>query len=72
MLVLEKLRRERGWSQAALSRASLMHTSTVCAIERGRLIAYPAQRAKLARALEWPAARADELFEEVQHACDAR
>jgi ribosome-binding protein aMBF1 (putative translation factor) len=65
MLLLMKLRKERGWSQSALSRASLIHTSTVCAIERGRLIAYPAQRAKLARALDWPAKRADELFEEV-------
>ena len=65
MLLLVKLRKEKGWSQAALSRACLMSASTVCAIEGGHMNAYPAQRVKIAHALDWPADRADELFEEV-------
>ncbi len=65
MLLLVKLRKQKGWSQAALSRVALMHTSTVCAIEGGHMSAYPTQRIKLARALDWPEERADELFEEV-------
>jgi transcriptional regulator with XRE-family HTH domain len=65
MLLLVKLRKKKGWSQAALSRASLMSASTVCAIEGGHMNAYPAQRIKIARALDWPEERAAELFEEV-------
>lgn len=66
MLLLVKLRKERGWSQAALSRACLMSASTVCAIEGRHMLAYPSQRIKIAHALGWPEERADELFEEAQ------
>lgn len=51
-------------SQASLARRAGLHPSTVCAIERGRLVPYDAQAKKLAAALGWegdPSA----LFEEV-------
>jgi hypothetical protein len=42
-----------------------MHLSSVAQIESGRLRPFPGQVRKLAVALEWPADRADELFEDV-------
>jgi len=63
-LVVE--RKARGISQSALARAATMHLSSVSAIETGRLLPWPGQKAKLAEALDWPAERADELFEEVE------
>jgi transcriptional regulator with XRE-family HTH domain len=42
-----------------------VHVSTISNIERGRLNPWPGQRAKLARALDWPEDREDELFEAV-------
>lgn len=65
MLVLTKKRKDLGWSQSELSRRAGMHVSSMCAIERGRLIAWPGQRRSIAEALDWPLDRADELFEEI-------
>lgn len=63
MLKLERLRRERGWSQAELSRQASLNQATVCHIERGHFIPYPAQLAKLAKALDVDPSRAAELME---------
>ena len=65
MLLMTKIRKEKGWSQSVLSRESGVHVSTISNIERGRLSPWPGQRTKLARALEWPEDRSDELFEAV-------
>lgn len=65
MLLMTKVRKDKGWSQSSLSHESKVHVTTVSAIERGRLIPWPGQRVSIARALDWPEERADELFEEV-------
>lgn len=47
-----RFRRERlGISKSALAREAKMHVSTVSQIETGRLVPYPAQVAKLEKAL---------------------
>ena len=54
MLLMTKIRKEKGWSQSVLSHKSGVHVSTISNIERGRLSPWPGQRASLARAFEWP------------------
>jgi len=71
MLLVTRIRKQNGWSQSVLSHRSGVHVSTISNIERGRLIPWPGQRARIAQAVGWPADRADELFEEVQDAGDA-
>ena len=44
-------REKRGWTRAELARRARMSASDVGKIEAGRLIPYPAQLTKLARAL---------------------
>ncbi len=44
-------RKRRRWSQAELARRAHMNPSTVSLIEAGRLIPYPSQLRKLAKAL---------------------
>lgn len=53
MLRLSKVRIALGWSQSRLSRESGVHTSTVSAIERGRLNPWPGQLARIAEALSF-------------------
>jgi len=65
MLLMTKIRKEKGWSQSVLSHRSGVHVSTISNIERGRLSPWPGQRASLARAFGWPEERTDELFEGV-------
>ncbi len=48
---IQELRKARGLSQSALARRARMHVSSVCAIEQGRLLPYPGQLKKLAKAL---------------------
>lgn len=58
-------REQRGWSKAELSRRSGLNASQVGLFECGRLLPYPGQLEKMARALEFgdePAA----LLEEVE------
>jgi ribosome-binding protein aMBF1 (putative translation factor) len=59
-------RKRRGWSQAELARRAEMHPSSMCSIESGRLVPYPAQVEKLAAALKWPPEEAARLFEEAE------
>lgn len=52
-LALEKERVDRGWSKAELARRARMNPSTVGLVEAGRLVPYPTQIGRLARALGW-------------------
>ena len=47
MLLIEKIRTENKLSQSEIARRAVMHISTVNSIERGRLIPWPGQVAKL-------------------------
>jgi len=67
VLLMTKIRKQNGWSQSVLSHRSGVHVSTISNIERGRLNPWPGQRSNIARALEWPEDRVDELFEAVDH-----
>ena len=51
---VRQIRMSRGWSQAALARKAELNQTTVCNIETGRMVPYPSQLAKVARALGWP------------------
>jgi ribosome-binding protein aMBF1 (putative translation factor) len=67
MLLLENERKGLGLSQSKLAQRADMHPSSVCAIERGRLVPFPTQREKLVQALRaegWEG-DAEALFEEV-------
>jgi len=44
-------RTRRGWSRSELARRAHMNPSTVSLIEAGRLVPYPSQLRKLAKAL---------------------
>lgn len=48
---IKRLRTDRGWSQAELSRRSGVHPTTISQIESGRLLPYQAQTLKIADAL---------------------
>ena len=72
MIHLTQERESAGLSKAALARKADMHPTTVTQIENGRLLAYPGQMAKLAKALGWDGDPAG-LFKEVDaDAADAR
>jgi transcriptional regulator with XRE-family HTH domain len=66
MKVLQRERQARGLSQAALARKSGVCEANYSRIERGRSIPYPPELQRIAAALDWPAARAEELLEEVE------
>jgi transcriptional regulator with XRE-family HTH domain len=66
--MLESSRRARGWSKQELARHSGLHPTTVIEATNGKRRPGSAQLAKLAAALNWPAERAEELLEEVDHA----
>jgi ribosome-binding protein aMBF1 (putative translation factor) len=60
---LTKQREARGWSKAELARRAGMGAADVSRIEARRLIPYPVQLEKLARALGIPAPDARNLVE---------
>ncbi len=51
MIVMEYLRKQRGWSKAELARHARMQGGVVAWIEEGRFLPYPSQLSKLAEAL---------------------
>ncbi len=55
-------RTRRGWSRSELARRAHMNPSTVSLIEAGRLVPYPGQLRKLAKALGIRQADADWLL----------
>jgi len=64
MLELQARREKHGWSRAELARRAGLNAATVGAIERGRLVPYETQLAKLAGALKVPVRKASILMEE--------
>jgi ribosome-binding protein aMBF1 (putative translation factor) len=53
MLLMEKVRADRGMRKADLSRASVVQASIIGWIESGRFIPYDSQLKKIAAALDW-------------------
>ena len=58
--------RKREMTQTALSAASGVSRVTINKIMRGREKPWPKWRDAIAKALDWPLERADELFEEIE------
>lgn len=65
MKLLACERKRRGWSQAELARRARLHPAQVSLFEAGRLVPYPSQLQKLAAALGWPEAQAQDLMREI-------
>ena len=65
MIRLTEVRIRRGWSQSELARRAHINAGTVSLVESGRFKPYPAQIAKIARALGHPADTAGQLLEQV-------
>ena len=53
MKKMTEIRKERGMSMSGLARNAQMHVSSISQIESGRLIPYPKQANKIAKALDW-------------------
>ena len=68
MLRLTRLREERGWSRAELARRAKIYPTDVGKIERGKLVPYPGQLRRLARALGHDGAPEELLTEHTIHA----
>jgi len=68
MLRLTRYREARRLSRAALARAASLDQAFVSKIEKGRVVPYPVQLARLAAALGVPAEQADTLLERVDDA----
>lgn len=64
MLLVTKLRNEKGISQAKLSRMANICASSLCRIEKGKEPAYPNRGQRIADALGWEDDY-KKLFEEV-------
>jgi transcriptional regulator with XRE-family HTH domain len=58
-------REARGWSRAALARRARIDQGTYSKIEQGRVIPYPIELGRIARALRVPAENAAALLDEV-------
>jgi transcriptional regulator with XRE-family HTH domain len=65
MLLLSKLRTGKQWSKAKLARHADLDQGTLSHIEHRRLVPYPVQLRRLARALDWPEEQAAALLEDV-------
>ena len=65
MMRMESMRREKGWSRAELARRAHMDAADLGKIERGLLVPYAAQVAKLADALGVHEGAGRTLLEEV-------
>lgn len=63
MICLTERRQAHGWSRAELGRRARVSGCDVGKFEAGRLIPYPSQLRKLARALGWPVEQADRLMD---------
>lgn len=63
-LKAERLR--RGWPQRVLAAKAELDQSLVSRIESGLVVPYRPWRVKLARALDWPEDRMDDLFKEAE------
>lgn len=57
---------KRGMTQTTLADASGVNRVTINKILRGRETPWPKWRDAIARALDWPLDKADELFQEIE------
>lgn len=64
MLRMTKEREALNWSKSELARQAMMGSSSITAIELGRMNPYPAQIEKIVKALDWKDDPA-KLFEDV-------
>lgn len=53
MKLLTKMREAKGWSKFDLSRKTKIHPASVGKFESGRLLPYPVELAKIAKALNF-------------------
>ena len=65
MLKVEYEARRQGKKQTEIGQACGVTVSLVSRVMRGKEEPYPKLRDGIARALDWPIERADELFEEI-------
>ena len=65
MILMKKLRKEKGWSGSRLAREAEMNQSSISQIENGRINPYPIQIEKIAKALNWQG-DPQELFAETE------
>lgn len=65
MLRLKFERLERKLSQQKLGAMANIHPSILSHLENGKIYPFRGWKERLAKALDWPIERADELFEEV-------
>lgn len=63
MLLLTKVREDKGLSKSALARKAELNATTICNIENGYTIAREKEKSKIALALGWEDAAKDILFE---------
>lgn len=66
MLRLKVERQKRGLSQFQLAVKSGINPTIISRLERGVWPPYTGWKVRIAKALEWPIERADELFKEVK------
>lgn len=65
MLRLTTERRAQKLSKAALSRLARIDQALMSKIEAGRVMPYPVELGRIARALQWPPADANRLLEDL-------
>jgi transcriptional regulator with XRE-family HTH domain len=66
LLMMTRRREERELTRTKLGALSEVHPARVGQIENQRVRPYPPELQRIAAALDWPAARAEELLEEVE------
>lgn len=64
MLMIRKVRIERGWTQAEVCRRTGLDQATISKLERGIYPSYPGWRRRLSRLFKMPA---DLLFAPAEH-----
>lgn len=62
---LTEEREKRGITQYELSKKTGIHPTDICKIESGRFPTFPGWKIRIAKALDWPEDRIDELFKVV-------
>jgi transcriptional regulator with XRE-family HTH domain len=65
MIRLTAERVERGWSKARLGRRASLDPSTLAKVEARKVVPYPSQLRRVAKALGWSVQDAPALLEEV-------
>ena len=66
MLRAEQEKKSRGWTNERLSLEAGIRSQHISEIFKGGTKIWPGWKQRIAKALEWPDERIDELFEEVQ------